>query len=462
VNPWLGLPLLLLGNLLWLLIVRWLGWLGVDSESTRKIFHAGNGTLLLTMPLLFGQDILPAIAWGAISAGLMLVLLLSPGLRSRLAGNVYDVRRISYGDIYFVFGVVLLFFFSAPTYYTYAVPLTMLSYADAVSALVGKRFGRHKYEATEGRKSIEGSLAFFAVAFIAALAWAPVLPNANPLQVTLIAMILGMVVMLLEAISWRGLDNLLIPLGGFILLRTYLMLELPRLVINLAVITLLVVFGLTWRRRTTLSDSALITGALFGYLAWTVAGTLWRSPYGSMALAWLICPLLLFIVYNMLFAPLLIEEHHERHSVDAVFGAVFAGALWLYLAFYFNRADFIIPYAASFACVAYSMFYEQKSTHDNVPALALPGVLVAAAAMLASACGALLLLDTTWIDGAPWLSIALCAAAGLVVSRLLRNSADRLLQPEQRLHWRWHVRGIAALLGSAVAALPLLQLHPAG
>jgi hypothetical protein len=62
--------------------------------------------------------------------------------------------------------------------------------------------------------------------------------------------------MLLEAVSWGGLDNLFIPLGGFVLLKTYLPMDVPHLAACLAVTVILVALVLFWRRRMTLSDSA--------------------------------------------------------------------------------------------------------------------------------------------------------------------------------------------------------------
>jgi phytol kinase len=457
-DRWLGLLILFAANALWLLIVRFASARGMNAESTRKLFHSGSGAILLALPLLFPGDFLGVALWGATVILAMLVLFVSPALRTRFAGNVYDVDRISYGDFYFVIGVALLFFFAAPTYYTYAVPLTMLSFADALSAIIGKRFGRHKFEAVEGRKSIEGSLAFFAVAFVAVIAWSPLLPNAQPLQVGLIAVILGLVVMLLEAISWRGLDNLLIPLGGFILLRTYLMMQLPLLVINLAVVTLLVVFVMAWRRRTTLSHSALITGALFGYMVWTVAGALWdRGGLGLNGIAWLAPLLVVFLLFNLLIAPGLLEEHHDRHNVDAVFGTVFAGALWMYLAFYFSRADFIFPYSTSFACVALNLFFERRMLHAMSRKGAIPAVL-SALVILATGLGMLLLLNPDEVQSKVG-QLMLCAIGGVCVAIALRFAAEGMLHDERIFRWRWHVRAATALIGSLVAALPLLHWH---
>jgi hypothetical protein len=89
-------------------------------------------------------------------------------------------------------------------------------------------------------------------------------PAENPYLQWMIALILGLLVMLIEAIAWQGLDNLFIPLGGFILLRLYLALDALTLLVRLIVTIVLVTFVLCWRQRTTLNDSALLGTAFIG------------------------------------------------------------------------------------------------------------------------------------------------------------------------------------------------------
>jgi hypothetical protein len=108
-------------------------------------------------------------------------------------------------------------------------------------------------------------------------------------ETLLIALILGLLVMLLEAIAWRGLDNLFIPLGGYLLLRTHLEMDVVALLTRLGITIVLVVLTLTWRKRTTLNDSAVLGATLVGYLSWSIGG--WR---------WLLPPLIVFLCYPLL------------------------------------------------------------------------------------------------------------------------------------------------------------------
>ncbi|MEO0854374.1 MAG: phosphatidate cytidylyltransferase, partial [Cyanobacteria bacterium J06648_11] len=84
--------------------------------------------------------------------------------------------------------------------------------------LVGQRWGRHGYELAGIRKSWEGSLAMWAASAIAISlvlglsqsAWA-----GSPLSLAWIGALavgLGAIAAVLESLSWRGIDNLTVPL----------------------------------------------------------------------------------------------------------------------------------------------------------------------------------------------------------------------------------------------------------
>ena len=47
----------------------------------------------------------------------------------------------------------------------YSIPILVLTFADAVAAVLGERYGTVAYEGIGGTKSLEGSVAFFTVAF---------------------------------------------------------------------------------------------------------------------------------------------------------------------------------------------------------------------------------------------------------------------------------------------------------
>jgi phytol kinase len=144
--------------------------------------------------------------------------------------------------------------------------------------------------------------------------------------------------MLLEAVAWKGLDNLFIPLGGFMLLRSFRQLDAATLGGFLLVALLLVVFALVWRRRTTLNDSAVLGAALIAFVAWAVGG--WR---------WLIPPVTLFSLYAVLFPRANADGTSRTHDVYDVLRATGVGMLWLFAASTLERPAYLLPYTVSFA-----------------------------------------------------------------------------------------------------------------
>jgi dolichol kinase len=86
----------------------------------------------------------------------------------------------------------------------------MVSVSDTVAALVGKKFGRHRFG---GQKSLEGSLAFF-ISAIPIVSFIPGLP----LPVGIVMALAGTIseALVLKIAGFRIDDNLSVPLAGAI------------------------------------------------------------------------------------------------------------------------------------------------------------------------------------------------------------------------------------------------------
>ncbi|MFN4261827.1 MAG: hypothetical protein ACK4RK_21305 [Gemmataceae bacterium] len=344
-NPWLGMGIVLavLGGLM-VLLRLYQRHFDPHPEWVRKLLHMGMGLVTLTFPWLFAE------AWPVVLlAGLSVLALLATrwlrGLKHHLGAVVNSVNRTSLGEIYFPIGVAILFVLFhyetrgpfAQRVLLYEIPILILALADALAALVGIRFGRHIYDTVDGRKSTEGSLAFFAVAGISTFfplwLWGEVAPD----DALLTAVLVGFLAMMFEAIAWHGLDNLLLPLTCFLLLRSYLHLESAELTWRLLVTALLVGIAMSYRHWTTLSANALMGSVLVGYLSWSLGGWLW-----------LLAPLLFFSCYALLPGGPIVGCQ-IRHNIHAVLCISSAGLVWLFLANLLKRPDWLSPYNLAFA-----------------------------------------------------------------------------------------------------------------
>ena len=104
----------------------------------------------------------------------------------------------------------------------YILPILILTLCDAASALVGSRYGRRVFQIEEGTKSVEGVVVFAVTAWLLSLIVILLLTDIGRGEAVLLAFITAVFGALLEAASWRGLDNLFIPLGLYFLLANLL------------------------------------------------------------------------------------------------------------------------------------------------------------------------------------------------------------------------------------------------
>jgi phytol kinase len=185
-----------------------------DAELVRKLLHIGMGVFALSFPFLF-TSVWQAIVLCAASVGLLCAIRRVHWLQQQFGSVLGDVRRGSHGEIYFALGITALFCFARHSLLLYALPLLILTFADAAAALVGKHFGRHRVVSFGSSKSIEGSLSFWVVTAattFSILVLLAALPIAHAL---LIAVALALCLTLLEAVAGRGLDNALLPVAAY-------------------------------------------------------------------------------------------------------------------------------------------------------------------------------------------------------------------------------------------------------
>ncbi|MCY4170850.1 MAG: hypothetical protein OXF08_04530 [Bacteroidetes bacterium] len=325
----LGMFALLLAGLK-IIEKRW----NVHQEILRKAVHVCSGLFALPLPWIF-DDALPVIIAGGLIGATLVSARLIPSMRRSIGTIMGGVQRNTLGEIYFVISVVILFLISQGQWLLYVVPVLTMSLADTAAAVIGIRYGQMQYQTSEGIKSVEGSLAFFLVTFFSTHLPLLLFTDTGRLESILIAAILALLVMMLELISWRGLDNIFVPLSTHAFLRLYLGEDAQLLLFHLMIAIVLIAFTLAWRRRSKLDDSALVGCSLFGYATFTLGG--WP---------WLIAPLGFFILYVALWPR---STDRRSHSVYTMLSITSGALLWLFLYAIDGKDWFLIPFAMTFA-----------------------------------------------------------------------------------------------------------------
>ncbi len=264
VNPWLGMGLVLsIFGVLMAGLRAYRRWRSPDPERLRKLLHMGMGAVTLTLPWLFKRP-WPVVCLALLFVSGLTALRASRSLQRGLGGIIDGVDRKSLGDIYFPAAVGLLFLWSAGDPLMFCLPVLLLTFADAAAALAGTRYGGLRFPSARGAKSVEGSTAFFAVAFLSTHIPLLLFTDTARAASLLIALTLAIQVTLLEAGAWGGLDNLLIPLAAFILLKSFLPLDLISLVARFSLaLLLLTLFFLFCRQHAGPASDNSVRHSLF-------------------------------------------------------------------------------------------------------------------------------------------------------------------------------------------------------
>jgi phytol kinase len=197
----------------------------LSPETLRKLFHVGGGITTLAFPWIF-PSYEPVVALALVTIPSLLALKYVRVLRTSLGSVLYGIRRVSFGEVYFPLSICLLFILAGHNVLLYSIPVLILTFADTVAAVAGKRYGRFRFPTLGGYKSLEGSTAFFMVACLCSLVPLSLAQRGDPASALFIALTLSLLMTLVEAVSFGGLDNLLIPLLGYVLLRLLLMSDL--------------------------------------------------------------------------------------------------------------------------------------------------------------------------------------------------------------------------------------------
>jgi phytol kinase len=307
----------------------------LHPEWSRKLVHIGSGLVALTFPWLLGS-VWPAVTACAVGALGMMALRRSRRFGKDLDDVLGGEARRSWGEVYFPLTVALLFLLAKGDPLLYCIPLLILTLADAAAAVIGLHYGLMYYQTANGRKSTEGSLVFFVVAFFSTHIPLLLFTDIGRVECLLIGLLVALLSMIIEAVGYRGEDNLLTPLLAFMILKASLVRDALELGLEVGIALALFVFVFLLRRRTALSGSALLGTVLVGYLSWTLGGWMW-----------MLAPFILFMTNAVLFNPT--RGRQRAQHFNAVFYVSGAGLGWLALARSTGREELMFPFVVAFS-----------------------------------------------------------------------------------------------------------------
>lgn len=190
---------------------------GMESWKARKMVHVCMGTIIGLTVMSYSNLSGPVLATGVFCTFLMYAWahnssliwdLLVAGSRDgenslgTFASGVFGLTS---------FSLVFLFFLSEPS--ILVASILTVSWGDAAGEIIGRPYGGTFVPRPFGDKSIEGMFAVFVFSLLACIAalllYSPGSIVAVPFHILLIAGCISV----LEFVSRRWLDNLLLPLG---------------------------------------------------------------------------------------------------------------------------------------------------------------------------------------------------------------------------------------------------------
>jgi phytol kinase len=411
-------------------------------EISRKAVHVAMGMVCLTFPWLFKE------AWPvwvlAVAAMVALAGIRSMPVLSRNMGHVLGgVQRQSWGELLFPMAVAFVFWLSRENPLLFCIPILILSLADALAALIGQRYGFGAYETDDGWKSFEGSVAFFLVAFLSTHIPLLLASDIGRLECLLIATAMGLILMLLEAISWRGLDNLFVPLISYVCLVRMADLGSAALFTRLAVLVVLLVSLKVWHKTTRLTQSAAIGSALVLYVAWAVGDA-----------HWLIAPLVVALAYTFLcHRSATAPQRHTVHAIACIGGV---GLVWLCLSQILGTVNTIYPYGVGYGANLgmIALAYFADAAHPQPKWLAISKAVLLGYVPLAAP------YLLVWRENPNALQLAIAALVMLLLAILAFALWQPTLQACPADAARWTRQGIISAFASLIAFAFVSAIEP--
>lgn len=198
---------------IWVLLILLIAWVvnrfTDKPEIVRKIVHIGTGNVIL---IAWWLDIPASVG---ITASILASAITLLSYRLPILPGINSVGRQSLGTFFYSlsFGILVAWFWYLQQPQYAALGILVMTWGDGLAALIGQRFGKHKYKVFGTEKSWEGSLTMMLVSFLVS-SLILVGTQGNSWQTWTISLLVAFIATALEAVSFLGIDNLTVPLGS--------------------------------------------------------------------------------------------------------------------------------------------------------------------------------------------------------------------------------------------------------
>ncbi len=196
--------------------------LKIKGEITRKFAHFTTTLAVVPFPYVFTSH------WYILILALFFFAALYLTQHLKQLNSIHDIGRKSVGSYLLPISIYITFLisFKLENKFVFILPMLILSVCDPMAAILGmsvkKNNKRINLFGIKTNKTLIGSGAFLVTAFIISLIALYFHRNIFDLKTFWLASLVAITGTLAELISWRGSDNLTIPLSVALVLVLFL------------------------------------------------------------------------------------------------------------------------------------------------------------------------------------------------------------------------------------------------
>lgn len=279
-NEWLTFVVFLFGILAAIAIAEVIrkraGW---SAENSRKIVHVLVGVMMFWAPFIL-ESKRPAVVLASIFIVVNIVALRKDALQGMHATGRFTLGTVFYPLAFLI--LVLAFWNRAPS--VLLISFLILALGDPLAAQVGETAKNPRtFVLWNDIKSVQGSLALGLAAFLITAVGLPLLTTNYTISfpmIILIALAVGVIGALAEAMSYAGSDNLTLPLAVALVLDVLLHAAPAQRWMFFLWLAVAFLFAYSAYKVQVLSLSGTVAAFLLGTVVFAIGGVRWMIPMG--------------------------------------------------------------------------------------------------------------------------------------------------------------------------------------
>jgi phytol kinase len=187
--------------------------LKIKGEITRKFAHFTATVGVVPFPYIFSSH------WSVLILAIIFSIVFLVTKYSKQLESIHDIERKSVGSYLLPLSIYITFLMAnlLDNKFIYILPMLILGICDPMAAIVGMGMKKNNYQikifGIDTGKSLFGSGAFLISSFVISIIALYFKRGVFDLKTFWLALVVAVISMLAEMFSWRGSDNLTIPVS---------------------------------------------------------------------------------------------------------------------------------------------------------------------------------------------------------------------------------------------------------